>query len=88
MNIYSRDFYEKLLGWDDRNHDAKTNTIDRYIESRSDLHVITTPKFLVGHKEELDSTLWGFNNSTYREMIAESERLLGLKLDEFSSKQS
>ncbi|EOW9162018.1 glycosyltransferase family 25 protein [Vibrio cholerae] len=86
MNIYSRAFYEKLLGWDDRNHDAKTNTIDRYIESRSDLHVITTPKFLVGHKEELDSTLWGFNNSTYREMIAESERLLGLKLDEFSSK--
>lgn len=86
MNIYSRHFYEKLLGWDDRNHDAKTNTIDRYIESRSDLHVITTPKFLVGHKEELDSTLWGFNNSTYREMIAESEKLLGLKLDEFSSK--
>lgn len=88
MNIYSKGFYEKLLGWDDRNHDAKTNTIDRYIESRSDLHVITTPKFLVGHKEELDSTLWGFNNSTYREMIAESERLLGLKLDEFSSKKS
>ncbi|MBL0559944.1 GT99 family glycosyltransferase N-terminal domain-containing protein [Aeromonas hydrophila] len=86
MNIYSRDFYEKLLGWDDRNHDAKTNTIDRYIESRSDLHVITTPKFLVGHKEELDSTLWGFNNSTYRDMIAESEKLLGLKLDEFCSK--
>lgn len=86
MNIYSSAFYEKLLGWNDRNHDAKTNTIDRYIESRSDLHVITTPKFLVGHKEELDSTLWGFNNSTYREMIAESERLLGLKLDEFSSK--
>lgn len=86
MNIYSRDFYENLLGWDDRNHDAKTNTIDRYIESRSDLHVITTPKFLVGHKEELDSTLWGFNNRTYREMIAESEKLLGLKLDEFCSK--
>lgn len=86
MNIYSRDFYEKLLGWDDKNHDAKTNTIDRYIESRSDLHVITTPKFLVGHKEELDSTLWGFNNSTYREMIAESEKLLGLKLDAFCSK--
>lgn len=86
MNIYSKNFYEKLLDWDDRNHDAKTNTIDRYIESRSDLHVITTPKFLVGHKEELDSTLWGFNNSTYRDMIAESEKLLGLKLDEFSSK--
>ncbi|WHF36669.1 GT99 family glycosyltransferase N-terminal domain-containing protein [Aeromonas salmonicida] len=86
MNIYSRDFYENLLGWDDRNHDAKTNTIDRYIESRSDLHVITTPKFLVGHKEELDSTLWGFNNRTYREMISESEKLLGLKLDEFCSK--
>lgn len=86
MNIYSRGFYEKLLGWDDRNHDAKTNTIDRYIESRCDLHVITTPKFLVGHKEELDSTLWGFNNSTYREMIAESEKLLGQKLDEFRSK--
>ena len=85
MNIYSSDFYSKLLNWDDRNHDANTNTIDRYIESRSNLHVITTPKFLVGHKEELDSTLWGFNNSTYREMIAKSEELLGQKLHAFCS---
>ncbi|ALP40864.1 hypothetical protein WL1483_1445 [Aeromonas schubertii] len=87
MNVYSKSFYDKLLEWDDRNHNAETNTIDRYIESQSSLRVITTPKFLVGHKEELDSTLWGFNNSTYREMIAESETLLEQKINAFCTQQ-
>lgn len=80
MNIYSRNFFCKIASWDSSCHDADTNTIDRYLESRSDIRVITTPKFLVGHKEDLDSTLWGFNNRTYRQLIEESEALLSQKL--------
>lgn len=83
MNIYSSRFYPKLLAWDSTNHNVETNTIDRFIEQHGSVSVITTPKFLVGHKEELDSTLWGFNNQTYAQMIADSEAQLTQKLAEF-----
>lgn len=79
LNIYSSSFYDLLLAWDDSNRCAETNTIDRYIESNNDCNVITTSKFLVGHKEELDSTLWGFSNQTYTEMIKASESKLNEK---------
>ncbi|WP_181316635.1 methyltransferase domain-containing protein [Photobacterium leiognathi] len=83
MNIYSNEFYDKVISWNDRNHDANTNTIDRYIENWTGCKVITTSKFLVGHKEELDSTLWGFNNSTYKEMIINSQTNLNQKKDDY-----
>ena len=83
MNVYSERFYNKLIAWDPTNHDAQTNTIDRFIEQHQEMRVITTAKFLVGHKEELDSTLWGFNNQTYAQMIADSEAQLTQKLAEF-----
>ncbi len=76
MNIYNRTFYPRLAQWDEKNHDANSNTIDRFIESRSGVRVVTTLPFLVGHKEELSSTLWGFNNGQYRSMIERSSALL------------
>ncbi|ABM05142.1 Methyltransferase type 11 [Psychromonas ingrahamii 37] len=82
LNVYSNAFFDKLLGWNDTNHDAETNTIDRYIENNG-CKVITTPEYLVGHKEEMHSTLWGFNNSTYSEMIKQSSEKLNQKKDLF-----
>lgn len=73
MNVYSARFYDKLQAWNHEDHDAERNTIDRFIESHGGVRAITTPRFLVGHKEELNSTLWGFNNTTYARMIADSE---------------
>lgn len=85
MNVYSSRFYSKLQAWDSTNHDAETNTIDRFIEQHEQVQAVTTPHFLVGHKEELDSTLWGFNNQTYSQMIADSEVKLKQKLADYNN---
>lgn len=85
MNVYSSRFYNKLIAWDPTDHNPETNTIDRFIEQHEQMRVVTTARFLVGHKEELDSTLWGFNNQTYSQMIADSESKLEQKLADYDN---
>lgn len=75
FNIYSEKAMRKIIEWEQSNEDATTNTIDRYLE-HANLRILTTDPFIVGHREELHSTLWGFQNTQYRDMIAESERKL------------
>jgi GR25 family glycosyltransferase involved in LPS biosynthesis len=79
MNIYSRRGMDLISQWDEKNIDAETNTIDRYVESAQDLVVVTTLPFLVGYAEEQQSTLWGFENSQYTSLIKASEKLLAEK---------
>lgn len=83
MNIYSRRGMDLISQWDEKNIDAETNTIDRYVESAQDLVVVTTLPFLVGYAEEQQSTLWGFENSQYTSLIKASEKLLTEKVAEF-----
>ncbi|MGT6780020.1 GT99 family glycosyltransferase N-terminal domain-containing protein [Escherichia coli] len=83
MNIYSRRGMDLISQWDEKNIDAETNTIDRYVESAQDLVVVTTLPFLVGYAEEQQSTLWGFENSQYTSLIKASEKLLAEKVAEF-----
>ncbi|WHF94430.1 hypothetical protein QDX85_09435 [Escherichia coli] len=83
MNIYSRRGMDLISQWDEKNIDAETNTIDRYVESAQDLVVVTTLPFLVGYAEEQQSTLWGFENSQYTSLIKASEKLLAEKVTEF-----
>ena len=83
FNIYRHEFLKTLLSWDFRNMDPASNTIDRYIENLPNLRVVTTVPFLVGHKEEVHSSLWNFKNTQYTKMIEESERLLSSKLNNF-----
>lgn len=71
FNIYSKDIYSKIIQWDETNYDLETNTIDRALEGY-DLNVVTTSPFLVGHKEDLYSTIWGFNNAQYHDWINKS----------------
>lgn len=73
FNIYDQDFLRLLLKWNPENQDSSNNTIDRFIESQADIQVVVTLPFLVGHREEVNSTLWGFQNSTYNDMIRDSE---------------
>lgn len=80
FNIYSEDFLRLLLSWDPENLDAASNTIDRFIESRTNLRVVVTLPFFVGHREEVHSTLWGFQNTQYRDMIEESQATLHAKV--------
>ncbi|CAM8159087.1 GT99 family glycosyltransferase N-terminal domain-containing protein [Klebsiella quasipneumoniae] len=83
MNIYSRRGMDLISQWDEKNIDAETNTIDRYVESAQDLVVVTTLPFLVGYAEEQQSTLWGFENFQYTSLIKASEKLLAEKVAEF-----
>ncbi|MGY5588515.1 GT99 family glycosyltransferase N-terminal domain-containing protein [Klebsiella quasipneumoniae] len=87
MNIYSRRGMDLISQWDEKNIDAETNTIDRYVESAQDLVVVTTLPFLVGYAEEQQSTLWGFENSQYTSLIKASEKLLAEKVAEFKKKR-
>ena len=84
FNIYHRDVFDRVALWDDKDRDVVKNTIDRYLE-HTRLSVLACYPFLVGHKEELHSTLWGVQNNTMAGMIQRSENLLGSKIDEFEA---
>ena len=71
FNYYRNSIFEHILAWDEHNDDADTNAIDRALESQ-ELRVVCTHPFLVGHKENLDSDIWGFNNSHYLPQIESS----------------
>ncbi|WP_273767898.1 hypothetical protein, partial [Aeromonas hydrophila] len=75
----------KLLSqWDPNNTDAVRNTIDRYLEGKENLRVIVTLPFIAGHKEEVTSTLWGFENGRYTPMIAAAERKIEALVQEWN----
>jgi len=80
FNIYSDGFLRLLKSWDPENIDAASNTIDRFIESSANLRVVVVLPYFVGHREEVHSTLWGFQNIQYRDMIAESQATLYRKV--------
>lgn len=85
FNVYSSRIFDLVKDWDERNHDVTTNTIDRYIESQSDVKVVTTDPFLVGHKEEQASTIWGFQNTQYNDLIEASQKVLREKVAAYLS---
>ena len=80
FNIYSDNFLRLIISWDPENLDPVSNTIDRYIESLADLRVVLMLPFFVGHREEVHSTLWGFKNIQYKDMIAASQAALHAKV--------
>jgi hypothetical protein len=80
FNVYNERIFDLIAAWDEKNHDVENNTIDRYLENRGSMKVITTHPFLVGHKEELHSTLWGFQNTQYSALIENSNDTLAQKL--------
>lgn len=87
FNIYSESGCRLLSAWDSGNTDRATNTIDRYLEAKH-IRVLTAVPFLVGHEEELSSTLWGLSNlEIYRDMLAESARKMEILIKAFESKQ-
>lgn len=79
FNIYNESGYHKISQW---NYHKRTtdNTIDRYIESHGNINGLIVSPFLVGHKEDLHSTLWGQQNSIYLQMIDKSQKLLIQKI--------
>ncbi len=85
FNVYGKKTLEILAAWSPENRDPSHNTIDRFLERQTDLRVVVTLPFFVGHREEMHSTLWGVSNEVYNDKIARSERLLALKVAAFES---
>ena len=86
FNIYAESAIEMFDNWNSDDLDAEKNTIDRYLENQKSIKVVATLPFLVGHREESHSTLWGFQNTTYVEMISNSQALLQMKVAAFMAK--
>jgi hypothetical protein len=78
FNVYRQPMYEHMLRWDENNFNLKTNAIDRYLTQKSGLRISARIPYLAGHKEGLNSTLWGGSNAGYVNRFEASLR----KIDE------
>lgn len=76
FNIYNHSAMKLIADWSPINSDVESNAIDRYLEN-SNLKVVVAHPYIAGHREEVHSTLWGFKNTQYVDMIQESEDRLG-----------
>ena len=81
FNIYNAATLEVLRSWTPENRDPKTNTIDRVIERQTNLRVVVALPFLVRHRNDVESTLWGSTN--YAVQIARSEKMLTALLHQY-----
>lgn len=75
FNLYDKSVFSLISEWDETKRDVDTNAIDRYLEDKK-LRIVTTCPFLVGHKEDLNSTIWGQQNTIYSTLIADSSEKL------------
>lgn len=75
FNLYDKSVFSLISDWDETDRDVETNAIDRYLEDKK-LRIVTTCPFLVGHKEDLNSTIWGQQNTIYSTLIADSSKKL------------
>lgn len=82
FNYYKSHMFDRVISWDEKDANQLTNTIDRALESK-DLKVVTTVPFLVGHKEDLKSTIWGFENTEYTDWIHRSSEKLQKLVNDF-----
>ncbi|CAN5254585.1 hypothetical protein BH11PSE5_BH11PSE5_06480 [soil metagenome] len=82
FNIYSRRAMQLIAEWSPLNAHVESNAVDRYLE-QSNLKIVVAHPYIAGHREEVHSTLWGFENTEYVNMINESEDHLGRLKDEW-----
>ena len=86
-NIFGKRALEFMSEWEDVDRNLMTGTIDRFIEKHTDLRVVTTLPFVVGHSDKLCSTLWASkSNKDCAAMIAASMRRLDDKVSEYRAR--
>ena len=81
FNIYNKSYFKRLEKWDASNLDKEINTIDKFIEKGGELRVITNVPYLVGHKDELSSSIWkDVKNTIYNSQTDKSVKILEFKI--------
>lgn len=83
FNLYNRRVLAHLAEWRPENGGPEVNTIDAWLSFLPDLKVITTLPFLVGHDENLTSTVFGFSNRRYEGTIQSSTLRLQKMVDDY-----
>ena len=78
FNVFNKSSLEYLAAWDPSVGDEHTNTIDVYLDKKPGIRTLVSCPFLVGHSEDLHSTLWGIQNDAYNPMITATQ----IKLDQ------
>lgn len=87
-NIYRTRMIDWLSKWDEKNYNAFTNTIDRYMETATHLKVITTLPFTVEYERAATSTLRDSDNDAFDELLRRSTLSLAEKVSRFKSKST
>jgi hypothetical protein len=84
FNIYSSRGLQKLASWKHNPHlSVEQNTIDRAISSLPNIKIISLEQDIFGHNNYYQSTLWGFNNSEYNDMLLRSSYIKSGLIREF-----
>lgn len=87
FNIYSRGTLERIAAWDDTFVEFPTNCIDYQLMHQKGVVSVTTVPYLVGHRSDEESTLWGHGNDKYDPMIAASIERLKEKVAAFKAQR-
>lgn len=82
FGIYNRTALQMLADFEFSGGDTMKHTIDRYLEDRRP-HTVTVWPPLVGHAEDLNSSLWSVRNSHVTPMIESSINRLVEKKNSF-----
>ena len=82
FNCYNHSIYDTIISWDETNLNVNLNTIDRFLEQKKQFIIFLSFPFLVDHKDDLQSTIWGFSNAKYNDLINKSIHLLQTKITE------
>ena len=84
-NIYNHGALRMMAKWNVSDVEQTENQIDQYLKRQLNLTVVVTLPFLVEHRANANSTLWGFGNKAYDHMISGAAKVLERKLQEYKS---
>ena len=85
-NIYNHGALRMMSKWNVSDVEQTENQIDQYLKRQMNLTVIVTLPFLVEHRANANSTLWGFGNKAYDHMISGAAKVLEAKLIEYKER--
>lgn len=85
-NVYAITALNRLAAWTPEQQGEVANTIDRYLGQPGQLRVVVALPFLVGHREDVQSTLWRTSNRMYSAPILLAERELMRKVQNYEYK--
>ncbi|MDO5290470.1 MAG: class I SAM-dependent methyltransferase [Pseudomonadota bacterium] len=76
-NTYAPEALRRIAQWNETEQNAETNTIDRFLQSQGGLRVVVALPFLVEHRDDMHSSLWGIANTRYTQLIENAQLRLG-----------